>query len=647
MDSEALKNKALETLTTYWGFSSFRSLQEEIILSVVNKTDTLALLPTGGGKSITFQVPALMQDGICIVVSPLIALMKDQVTRLRRNGIAAGAIYSGMTVDEIESVYNNCIYEKFKFLYVSPERLETDAFRHLIAQLNVNLLAIDEAHCISQWGYDFRPPYLKIAEVRNIIPKTPILALTATATPVVVQDIVDKLNLHNANVLKSGFTRKNLSYSIYREYDKSSKLLEVLKKVKGSSIVYVRSRRKCRELSEIIEKNGIKSTYYHAGLGDKERAKRQEKWTLNHITNIVATNAFGMGIDKPDVRLVVHYDLPDSIESYFQEAGRAGRDGKIAGGLVLYNNDDITNSTNRLKSSFPEISYVKNVYNAICNFFQIPEGGGKDIGYDFNIADFCNNYSLKILEVYNAIKILEREGFVYYIESSGQYSKITMNVNKTELYRFQVENASLDNLIKEILRSYSGIFTEFININELLIAKRANMTKEQVINKLKYLHNLKIIKYIPVKFSPQIVLTSERLGLKNIEFEQNNYNRQKKSAEKRLQALLDFLSNSIECRSTQLLAYFGETNKQRCGICDVCRKKNKTQLNEVEFNTISSFIEEKIKPEPKHLYQLIAIGSDFDEEKLIQTIQWMLDNGKLIRDKDEKLKWNEQLGLNF
>lgn len=642
MDKEALK-----ILIKYWGHTSFRPLQEEIINSVLNNSDTLALLPTGGGKSITFQVPALLKEGICIVVSPLIALMKDQVQNLKRNGISAGAIYSGMHVDEIESVYNKCIYDKFKFLYVSPERLETDAFRHLIALLNVNLLAIDEAHCISQWGYDFRPPYLKIAEIRSLIPNTPILALTATATPNVVLDIMDKLEFKTPNIQKASFARKNLSYHILKENDKPFKLLNLLKKLSGSSIVYVRSRKKCRELSEIINKNNIKSTFYHAGLNARERVKRQEMWSNNQTRVMVATNAFGMGIDKADVSLVIHYDLPDSIESYFQEAGRAGRDGKTAQGIVLYNNEDINNSIKRLKSSFPEISQIKKIYNALGNFFQIPEGSGKDIGFDFNLADFCSNFNLKIIETYNAIKILEREGFVYFIESSGQYSQIKVNLKKGDLYRFQVENPGTDRLIKEILRSYSGVFTDFVNINENLLANRTEMERKEVVSKLNYLDNLRVLKYIPVKLSPQIVFTSERLGIKNIELEQDNYKNLKIAGEKRLQSLLDFLSNSIQCRSQQLLSYFGEKKSQRCGICDVCSRKSEVKINDIEFELISNFIKEEVTKEQLHLYELIARTAKFNENDVISTLQWLIDNGKVIRTKDETLIWHDQLDIGF
>lgn len=642
MDKDALK-----ILIKYWGHTSFRPLQEDIINSVLSNNDTLALLPTGGGKSIAFQVPALMKDGICIVVSPLIALMKDQVQNLKKNGISAGAIYSGMHLDEIESVYNKCIYDKFKFLYVSPERLETDAFRHLVAQLNVNLLAIDEAHCISQWGYDFRPPYLKIAEIRSLMTNTPILALTATATPNVVIDIMDKLEFKSHNILKASFARKNLSYGIFKENDKPYKLLSLLKNIRGSSIVYVRSRKKCRELSEILNKNNIKSTYYHAGLNARERAKRQEMWSLNQTRVIVSTNAFGMGIDKSDVSLVIHYDLPDSIESYFQEAGRAGRDGKAANGIVLYNNEDINNSIKRLKGSFPEISQIKKVYNALGNYFHIPEGSGKDIGFDFNLVEFCSNFNLKIIETYNAIKILEREGFIYFIESSGQYSQIKVNLKKGDLYRFQVENPGSDRLIKEMLRSYSGVFTEFVNINENLIANRTEMERKDVVTKLNYLDNLKVIKYIPVKLSPQIVFTSERLGLKNIELHQDNYKHLKIAAEKRLQSLLDFLSNSLQCRSQQLLSYFGEKKSQRCGICDVCSRKSEVMVNDIEFELISNFIKEELSHNNLHLYELVARTAKFNENDVIATLQWLIDNNKVLRTKEETLLWHDQLAIGF
>lgn len=642
-----MNDQALKILVKYWGHSSFRPLQLEIINSVLDHTDTLALLPTGGGKSITFQIPALINEGLCIVVSPLIALMKDQVQNLKRKGIPAGAIYSGMHFDEIESVYNNCIHDKFKFLYVSPERLETEAFRHLISLLNINLLAIDEAHCISQWGYDFRPPYLNIAEIRDLIPKVPVLALTATATPNVVIDIMDKLRFKKHHLLKASFVRKNLSYNLLKENDKTTILLNTLKSTSGSSIVYVRSRKKCRELSEIINQNNIKSSFYHAGLNARERVKRQETWTNNQTRVMVSTNAFGMGIDKADVGLVIHYDLPDSIESYFQEAGRAGRNGKPAKGLLLHNNLDINNSIKRLKDSFPEIAQIKKTYNALGNYFQIPVGSGKDIGFDFRLADFCSNYNLKIIETYNAIKILEREGFIYFIESSGQYSQIMFNLKKNDLYRFQVENPDSDRILKEILRSYSGIFTEFVNINENLIASRTEITKEAVVKKLSYLNKLNVLKYIPVKLSPQIVFTSDRLGVKNIELEQDNYKKLKNAAEIRLQSLLNFISNSLQCRSQQLLSYFGEPKSIRCGICDVCKRKSEVMINDIEFSRISSFIEEELKQDSLHLYELVARMAKFNENDVISTLQWLIDNNKVIRSKDESLNWNEQLDIGF
>ncbi len=642
-----MSTEARKILTQYWGHTSFRPVQEEIIDAVLKQEDALALLPTGGGKSICFQIPALMQEGICLVISPLIALMKDQVNGLKKRGIAAAAIHTGMHRDEIESAYSNCLTGKNKFLYISPERLENEAFLFVVGRLKVNLITVDEAHCISQWGYDFRPPYLRIAKIRKLLPEVPVLALTATATPDVTIDIMDKLEFKKPNLFKASFERKNLSYNVFKENDKIGRLIRLLQNESGSAIVYVRNRRKTRDLAEILSKNNISAIFYHAGLDAHTRDKKQKEWTIGSTRVIVATNAFGMGIDKADVRQVIHYDLPDCIESYFQEAGRAGRDTKPAVASLLVSNIDITNTKKRVSESYPNMKIIRNVYNALGNYLQIPEGSGKDTGYDFSIADFSKQYGFNILEVYNSIKLLEREGFVFYIESAGKFSKLFIPLKKETLYRYMVEHPESDQVLKEILRSYGGIFTDYININETQLAKRADMNKDDVVRKLIFLNKANILNYIPIRTKPQLVYAQERLSLKNIQLSKEIYKNQKAAAEKRLQSLLNFLSNSIQCRSQQLLHYFDQNKVKRCGICDICQRKNKVELNEIEFKSIENAIENSLRSGSKHLYDIISGIDNFEEDKVISVLRWLLDNNKVIRQKDESLKWHNQLDLSF
>lgn len=622
-------------------------MQEEIIGTVLNREDALALLPTGGGKSLCFQVPALILEGTCIIITPLIALMKDQVNNLKKRGIKAASIHTGMHYEEIESVYSNCLTGKLKFLYISPERLENEAFLFVAARLKVSLIAVDEAHCISQWGYDFRPPYLRIAKIRELLPEVPILALTATATPIVANDIIEKLRLKNGKLYKASFERKNLSYNIFRENDKIGRILRLLKNKRGSAIIYVRNRRKTRDLAEILSKNGISCNYYHAGLDTHTRDVRQKEWSIGTTQVIVATNAFGMGIDKADVRQVIHYEAPDCIESYFQEAGRAGRDTKNADASLLYSEIDIVNAKKKLKESFPNIETIRRVYNALGNYLQIPEGSGKDTGYNLSIVDFVNQYDFKLLEAYNAIKFLEREGYFFYNESAGQFSKLFIPLNKEALYRYMVEHPLSDRLLKEILRSYGGVFSDYININEAQLSKRAEQKREDVVSQLNYLNKQSIVKYIPIQTKPQLVYAVERLSDKNIQLSRENYQSLKLSAEERLQSLLNFLGNSIQCRSQQLLLYFGQSKVKRCGICDVCQGKNKVELNEIEFSSIEMSIKNILMQRPKHLYNLVSEVTDFDEDKVIAVIRWLLDNKKLIRQKDELIKWHNQLDLTF
>lgn len=622
-------------------------MQDEIIDWVLSRKDALALLPTGGGKSLCFQVPALMMEGLCLVVTPLIALMKDQVENLKKSGIKAGAIHTGMHRNEIESVYSSCLTKKIKFLYISPERLENESFIHVISRLNVSLIAVDEAHCISQWGYDFRPPYLRIAAIRDFCKDANVLALTATATPKVAEDIMHKLQFKNGNLFRSSFKRKNLAYNVIKEDDKTGKLVRLLTTETGSSLVYVRNRKKTRELSEILTNNKINSTFYHAGLDAKTRQERQNRWTQGKIRVMVATNAFGMGIDKADVRHVVHYEMPDCIESYFQEAGRAGRDLKPANATLMINNTDIANAKKKLKGAFPELEQIRLIYNALGNYFQIPEGSGKDMGFDFDIVEFTRHYNLNVLEVYSSIKFLERDGYLIYIESGGQYSKLFFPLNREEIYRFMVENPGMERLLKEILRSYAGIFTDYVNINEVILAKRAELEKDEVIKKLTYLDKSKLINYIPIKTKPQIVFAVERLNTKNISFSKENYDDLKKASEERFQSLLDFCTNSLQCRSQQLLAYFGEKKSIRCGVCDVCASKIKTELNEIEFEQIKELIFEQLNLGPMYLYDVVSGVSGFDEDDVISVIRWLLENNKIVKQKDERLKWYDQLDIGF
>ncbi len=645
--SKGMSAEARKILVKYWGHSDFRPMQEEIIDSVLAGKDTLALLPTGGGKSVCFQIPALMMEGVCLVITPLIALMKDQVENLKKLGIKAGAIHTGMHPFETEAVYSKCLHNEIKFLYVSPERLANPAFLDVMARSGINLITVDEAHCISQWGYDFRPTYLRIAEIRPLLEGASVVALTATATPKVVEDIMLKLAFRKPNFFRASFERKNLSYNVLKEADKTGKLIQSLSDEKGSAIVYVRNRRKTRELADILSKNKINAVFYHAGLDAKTREERQKQWSNGRVRVIVATNAFGMGIDKPDVRQVIHYDLPDCIESYFQEAGRAGRDGRFSSGTLIFSSQDVSSSKKKLKDAYPPIDRIRMIYNAIGNYLQVPEGSGKDIGSDFILADFARQYELNILEVYSAIKFLEREGYLLYVESAGQYSKLLIPIGKEELYRYLVENPGSDRFIKEILRSYAGVFTEYININEFQLAKRTNLEKQEVVNKLIYLNKLKIISYIPIRAKPQLIYSIERLSNKNIFLSKENFDNLKLAAEERLQYLLDFISNPIQCRSQQLLHYFGEQKSKRCGICDVCTGKNKIELNEIEFEGIKNKIREKLASGPQHLFQLVSGIAGFHEDDIISVLQWLLENNKVIRQKDECLRWHDQLDMDF
>ena len=632
-------------LVKYWGYSSFRPMQEDIIQSVLDGRDTLALLPTGGGKSICYQVPALAMEGICVVISPLIALMKDQVENLKDRGIKAAAVHSGMHPREIDIAINNSVFGDLKFLYVSPERLKSPSFRQNLNSMNICLLAVDEAHCISQWGYDFRPPYLNIAEIRPLINNAPVLALTATATNEVIVDIQEKLEFRKKHVLRKSFERKNLSYVVFHEEDKGGRLLKIVGNVKGSGIVYVRNRRKCREVSDFLNNNGIKATFYHAGLEARTREYRQDEWMKDKKQVIVATNAFGMGIDKPSVRFVVHFDLPDSTEAYFQEAGRAGRDGKRAYAVQLYEEADIRNAKQNLAVSFPEAEVIRSIYNAIGNYYQIPLGGGKDQQFDFDLQDFSTRYRMNTASVFSALKILEKEGYILLGSELENPSKIMFSIEHNELYTFQVENPGYDPFIKLLLRSYGGIFTEFVRINEKELARRADTTDEKIRSALAKMQKMGLLIYIPATSSPQLLMVSNRIDSKAMNLSGENYSKRKKAALKRMQSVLDYIQSSNHCRSQMLLKYFGETGAQRCGLCDVCLDRNKINVSEMEFNEILEKIKPSLKEKPQALNELLFIAKEFPEDKVINVVMWLVDNEKVDVDERQLYSWRKQFKM--
>lgn len=636
-----MKEKINSILRKYWGYSSFRPLQEDIILSVLSGHDTLALLPTGGGKSITFQVPALAKEGICIVVTPLIALMKDQVENLKKRHIKAYAIHSGMNKHEIDIALNNCVYDDVKFLYVSPERLATDIFRLRIQKMNVNLLAVDEAHCISQWGYDFRPPYLQIAEIRKLIPDTPVIAVTATATETVAKDIMDKLEFRKGRKFQQSFYRDNLVYNVILEENKEQRLLQLLDEFPGTAIVYVRSRRRTREIAQYLSRNGIKASYYHAGLDPAERDKRQQLWLSNKSRVMVATNAFGMGIDKPDVRLVVHLDIPDSIEAYFQEAGRGGRDGQKSQAWLLWNYANIDDSRKMLEVSFPPVEQIKRTYAALGNYFKLVIGSGEMTTYDFEISDFCNQYSLPILETHHALKILEKEGYISLSDAISNPSRIKFLMNKNDLYRFQIENPKLDPFIQILIRSYSGVFTDFVKIDEFTLARRMKVDKEIVIKGLKTLDIMEVLSYSPSTNSPRLTFLCPRLDEKDILLSEEHYFKRKQMAIERLEAMLKYVQSTSKCRSQALLEYFGEKNSRRCGTCDVCEKRTEIDISEYHFNSVIKIIKPLLQKNEMDIKELMSHIGTMDSERAMKVIRWLLDNGKIISKKDNKLRWNQ------
>ncbi|MGQ8335437.1 RecQ family ATP-dependent DNA helicase [Sunxiuqinia sp. A32] len=624
-------------LTRYWGYPEFRSMQEEIINSVAEGNDTLGLMPTGGGKSITFQVYSLSKPGMCIVITPLISLMKDQVENLSRKGIKALAIHSGMTMQEVNVTFNSATWGDYKFLYISPERIATERFRERLLQMNINLIAIDEAHCISQWGYDFRPSYLRIVELRELLPDVPLLALTATATTKVVKDIQQRLQFKKENVIQKSFYRDNLVYVVREREDKLNYLLQSVQKVKGSGIIYVRSRKKTRELCDFLRKNKISADYYHAGLSGVNRSKKQEDWKQGKTRVIVSTNAFGMGIDKSDVRFVVHFGIPDSPEAYFQEAGRAGRDEKKAFAVLIYSKADVLALKNQVEKSFPTVDVIKRVYQALCNSLQLAIGYGKNQSYDFHIGDFASKYKIAITTVFNSLKILQREGYLELTEEVDNPSRVHFIVKRDELYRFQVANSSFDGFIKLLLRSYSGLFTNYIGIDEEMLANRAGVNIEVVYRFLNHLNSFKVIHYIPRKKAPYVIFTRERVEIERLKITKENYGDRKKEYQERIDAMIHYTTNNLKCRSQSLLQYFGEKEPVRCGKCDVCIERNELALSKLEFDQVASQIKDELL-EPCFLEELVE-KVDAPEDDKMKVIRWLIDNHKIIYRIDNRLEW--------
>jgi len=627
-----------QILTRYWGYPGFRPVQEEIVQSAGGGRDTLALLPTGGGKSITFQVPALAKEGICLVVTPLIALMKDQVENLKKRDIKALLIHSGMSREEIAITLDNAVFGDFKFLYLSPERIATELFRAKVREMNVNLIAVDEAHCISQWGYDFRPAYLEIAQLRELLPSVPVLALTATATPQVADDIQSLLHFREKNLIKKSFERKNLVYVVRKTEDKIGEMIRIAERIKGTGVVYVRSRKKCRELSDILLQQGITAGYYHAGLSFEERNRAQDEWQKDRIRVMVSTNAFGMGIDKPDVRFVIHMDLPDNPESYFQEAGRAGRDEKKAWAILLFSPSDERTVQQRYEVNFPGIPKVREFYHALGSFLQVAYGAGKGQSYDFILADFLRLYKFNAMVAHSSLEVLVREGYIEVSDEINNPSRVHFIVSRDDLYRFQVKNAGFDGFIKLLLRSYTGLFSQFVAIDEHLLAKRSGLKFDDIYRYLLALSGQHIINYIPRKRNPVVTYLEERLPEDSLYISPENYQLRKERYIKRQEEMLRYAQSDNKCRSQFLLTYFGETDVSRCGQCDVCLKRNEVGLSEYEFDLVVDEVK-KILAQEKMTLQELLDSCSMPEDKTLRVIDWLLEHNKLSRGEDLKLFW--------
>ncbi|WKN32057.1 RecQ family ATP-dependent DNA helicase [Porifericola rhodea] len=630
---------ATAILKQYWGYDQFRPMQEEIIESVLAGHDTLALLPTGGGKSICFQVPALMREGVCIVISPLIALMKDQVEQLRKRKISAVAIYSGMSQREIDLNLDNCVYGNIKFLYVSPERLKTDIFIERAKRMRIGLIAVDEAHCISQWGYDFRPPYLEIANFRELFPDINIVALTATATKHVKQDIQDKLAFKNVKLFQKSFARANLSYAVRKTENKEQKLLEILRNVSGTAVIYVRSRKKTQSIAQWLQKQNISSDFYHAGLRNDERARKQEEWISDKTRVIVATNAFGMGIDKPDVRVVIHVDLPDNLEAYYQEAGRAGRDEKKAYAVILYDQNDIDNLNKRIEDTHPDQKYIRQIYQYLANYFRIAVGSSYMASYDFDLNDFIKTYRLHSAPAFHALQRLEEHGFIQLNEAYFSSSKLHIRIDHTEMYKFQVANGKLDPLTKALQRMYGGeLYANFVSISERELAMQLKTPAHEIRKQLRSMDEMDVLTYQEQKDQPQLTFMTPRYDATRLPISAHALEQKKSIYKNKVEAVVHYTEHQHRCRTQLLLEYFDEINYDHCGICDICvEKKNlsteaQPSLSHERYQELNKLVKRYLAGTPTPTEKLLTDLHTETPSLLLDTIRLMLDQGELYYD---------------